>query len=55
MMCREQREISLTFLLVNCHDVAGRILDRWISRQTGMKSPLKWHNQPEKKSSLGAK
>ena len=25
MMCREQREISLTVLLVNCHDVTGRI------------------------------
>ena len=54
-MSREQREISLTVLLVNCHDVTGRIFGRWISRQTGTKSPLKWHNQPEKKSSLGAK
>ena len=23
--------------------------DQWISRQTGMKSPLKWHNQPGQK------
>ena len=44
MLCQERREMSLTVLLVNCHDVTGRIL-----RQTGMKSPLKWHNQPGKK------
>ena len=25
MFCRELREISLTVLLVNCHDVTGRI------------------------------
>ena len=49
MLCREPREISLTVLLVICHDVTGRIFDRWISRQTGMKSPLKWRNQPWKK------
>ena len=49
MLCREQGEISLTVLLGNCHDVTGRIFDRWISRQTGMKSPLKWHNQPGQK------
>ena len=36
-------------LLVNCHDVTGRILNRRDSRQTGMKSPLKCHYQPEKK------
>ena len=36
--------------LVNCHYFTGRILDRWISRQTGMKSPSKWHNQPGKKN-----
>ena len=42
--------MSLTVLLVNCHDVTGWIFDRWISLQTGMKSPLKWHNQPEKKN-----
>ena len=46
MLCRERSEISLTVLLVNCHDVTTRIFDRWISRQTGMKSPLKWQNQP---------
>ena len=28
MLCRERREISLTVLLVNCHDVTGRIFDR---------------------------
>ena len=44
MLCRERHEIllSLTVLLVNYHDV-GRILSQWILRQTGMKSPLKWH------------
>ena len=26
--CRERREISLTVLLVDCHDVTGRIFDR---------------------------
>ena len=40
---------AVTVLLVNCHDVTGRIFDRWTSRQTGMKVPLKWHNQPGKK------
>ena len=35
--------ISLTVLLVNCY-VTDRIFDRWISRQTGMKSPFRWHN-----------
>ena len=28
MLCREWCEISLTVLLVNCHDVTGRIFDR---------------------------
>ena len=42
MLCREQHEISLTVLLINGHDI-GRILNRWIMCQTGMKSPLKWH------------
>ena len=28
MLCREWREISLTVLLVNCHDVTGRIFNR---------------------------
>ena len=37
MLCRERREISLTVLLVNCHDVTRGIFDQWISRQTGMK------------------
>ena len=27
LLCGERREISLTFLLVNCHDVTGRIFD----------------------------
>ena len=49
MLCRERCEMSLTVLLVNCHDVTGRIFDRWISRQAGMKSLLKGHNQPGKK------
>ena len=47
-LCLEWPEISLTVLLVTCHDVKDRIFDPWISRQTGTKSPLKWHNQPEK-------
>ena len=34
MLCRERLEISFTVLLVFYHDVTGRILDRWISRQT---------------------
>ena len=34
---------------LNCHDVTREIFDRWISHQTGMKSPLQWHNQPGKK------
>ena len=49
MPCRERREISLTVLLVNCHDVTGGIFDRKISRQTGTNSPLKRHNQLGKK------
>ena len=40
---------SLTLLLANCHDVTSGIFDRWISRQIGMKSSLKWHNQPGNK------
>ena len=48
-MCRELRGISLTVLLVNRHDVTGWIFDQWISRQTGMKSALKWHTQPGEK------
>ena len=39
-------------LLVNCHDVIDDIFDLWISRQTGMKSPSKWHNQLWKKKDL---
>ena len=27
MLCQEWREISLTVLLVNCHDVTGRVFD----------------------------
>ena len=30
MLRREQREISLTILLVNCHDITGRIFDRYV-------------------------
>ena len=48
MLCWERREISLTVLLVNYHDVTSRIFQQKILRQTGMKSPLKWHNQPGK-------
>ena len=33
---------------VNCHDVTGKIFERWISRQKGMKSLLKCHKQPGK-------
>ena len=44
MLCRKRREISLTVLLVNFRDVTGRI-----SRQAGMKSPLKSYNQPGNK------
>ena len=40
---------TLSLLLVNCHDVTFAIFDRWISRPTGVKSPLKWHNQPGQK------
>ena len=43
-------KISLTVLLVNCHVVNGRIFDRRISRQTGLKSPFKWHKQHEKQN-----
>ena len=49
MLCWERREISLTVLLVNYHDVINRIFQQRILCQTGMKSPLKWHNQPGKK------
>ena len=31
MLRREQREISLTILLVICNDVTGRIFDRYVS------------------------
>ena len=48
MLCWERREISLTVLLVNYHDVTSRIFQQKVLRQTGMKSPLKWHNQPGK-------
>ena len=48
MLCRERREISLTVILVNYHDVTSRIFPQRILRQRGMKSPLKWHNQPGK-------
>ena len=40
---------TLSLLLVNCHDVTAEIFDQRISRQTGIKSPLKWHNQPGQK------
>ena len=30
MLRRERREISLTILLVNYHDVTGRIFDRYV-------------------------
>ena len=36
MLCWERHEISLTVRLVNCHDITGRIFDRWISLQTGI-------------------
>ena len=36
-----------SLLLVNCHDITE--LHGWILHQTGMKRPLKWHHQPEKK------
>ena len=49
MLCWEWREISLTVLLVNYHDVINRIFQQRILCQTGMKSHLKWHNQPGKK------
>ena len=45
MLCQERREISLNVLLVNYHDVTSRIFQQRILCQTGMKSPLKWHNQ----------
>ena len=46
--CGDWHQISITLLLVNCHDVTGGIFEWWILRKTGMKSPLKWHNQPGK-------
>ena len=52
MLYRERREISLTVLLVNCHDVTGRIFDLWISRQTGMKSLKNGINNQEKNKGL---
>ena len=52
MLCREWRQILLTLLLVICHDFTGGIFDWLISRQIGMKSPLKWHNQGGKKGLL---
>ena len=48
MLCRAQHEISLTVLLANYHDVINRIFQQKILCLTGMKSPLKWHNQPGK-------
>ena len=54
MLCREPHELSLTVLLVIRHDVTGRIFDRGISHQTGMKSPLKWRNQPGKKRTFNS-
>ena len=51
MLCREWHEISLTVLhvLVNCHDVPPvEFLTGELKIKTGMKSPLKCHNQPEK-------
>ena len=48
MLCREQREISLTILLVNYHDITSRIFQQRILCQRGMKSPIKWQNQPGK-------
>ena len=51
MLCRERREISRTVLLVNqCHDVTGRSFDRWISRQTGVKSPFNGITNQEAKN-----
>ena len=38
MLCRERREISLTFLLVNCDDATGRIFNQSISCQTRKKN-----------------
>ena len=41
-------KILLPVLLVNCHVVSGKILDFRISRQTGLKSPFRWHKQSGK-------
>ena len=46
--CGDWHQISITLLLVNCHDVTGGIFEWWILRKTGMKSPLKWHSQAGK-------
>lgn len=46
--CGDWHQISITLLWVNCHDVTGGIFEWWILRKTGMKSALKWHNQPGK-------
>ena len=52
MLCRERREISLTVLLVNYHDVTGRISTCEFCAKPGMKSPLEWHKQPGKNTRL---
>lgn len=43
MLCQEWCEISLTVLLVNWHEIPP--IEFWTGE---LKSPLKWHNQPEK-------
>ena len=49
MLCREWREISLTVLLVNCHDVTGRIFRPVNFAPNRYDKSFKWRNQPGKK------
>ena len=46
MLCQEWHENYITDCLIGqyCYDVTDRIFDRWISHQTGVKSPFQWHN-----------
>ena len=50
MSCQKRHVITLSVLLVNCHDVSSRIFHWWILRQTVMKSPLEQHKTTRKKN-----
>ena len=49
MLCREPRDISLTVLSVNCHDVTGRPVN---VAPRGMKGPLNGITNQEKNKGL---